>query len=494
LSDSDKNQLQRWVKHFSKQDLPVFQYTARKVSAVTSREDSSAADLVQAILQDPNLTTRVLKTAKTRLYNPLGVQVSTVSQAVILLGFDTIRSICLSSTFVEEGKARQHRGKLVREMVMCVHAAFQARGFAKEAGDANVEEVFIAALLKRLGRFAFWCLAPEELSKKLERETAQPGVTQADSERAVLGFTLDELSGALCKEWALDDVLNSNYSGSREPQARQRFVVLGEELASAASNGWESPEAGKIVRHMARILQQPPVEVWERVKNNAREATRVFSDYGFEEANRFVPDVDEVAEKPSWTRKGAAEEVERRGGPEPNLDAQLHSLRLMSELVSEGRPGFDIILSTALEGLYRGVGLDRVLFAIMSPDRRFLRGRYALGWDRPTFVKHFQHELDTEAKDIFNFALTNRNAIWVRPESGTEIALLVTDDIRDRFGRAPFYIMRVAAEGKAVGVIYADRALSGRALDEESFAGFKHFCQQINLLLSVLARRGTKSS
>lgn len=43
-----------------------------------------------------------------------------------------------------------------------------------------------------------------------------------------------------------------------------------------------------------------------------------------------------------------------------------------------------------LEGIYRGVGLDRTVFALLSPDRHMVSAKYVLGWDRQQLSLSFR--------------------------------------------------------------------------------------------------------
>ena len=61
----------------------------------------------------------------------------------------------------------------------------------------------------------------------------------------------------------------------------------------------------------------------------------------------------------------------------------------LSALTREKQVNLNLFLSTLIEGIYRGVGMDRVIFAITSPDRKLLVGRYALGWEQ-SGIERFQ--------------------------------------------------------------------------------------------------------
>ncbi|MBU2477776.1 MAG: hypothetical protein KKA36_01700, partial [Gammaproteobacteria bacterium] len=65
----------------------------------------------------------------------------------------------------------------------------------------------------------------------------------------------------------------------------------------------------------------------------------------------------------------------------------------------------------------------------------------------------------------------------------------LTAQVIEVTGNSPFFVMPVEVNGRSIGLFYADRMTSGRALDEESYMAFRHFCQQANLALAY-TRRG----
>ncbi len=164
-----------WVVRLSEQGMPIFAKTAQDIGKVTSRSDSTASDLSRVVLQDAALTARLLRIANSPLFNVTGRSISTVSRAVVLLGFDEVRSICLSIAVVESMLKGQQKDLVLDQMARSFHAAVQARAFAVQRGDKAPEEVFIATLLYQLGDMAFWTFSGE-LGKQLAAAMARrPG-------------------------------------------------------------------------------------------------------------------------------------------------------------------------------------------------------------------------------------------------------------------------------------------------------------------------------
>ena len=139
-----------------------------------------------------------------------------------------------------------------------------------------------------------------------------------------------------------------------------------------------------------------------------------------------------------------------------------------------------------LTSMYRGVGMDRTLFALRTPDHRFLAGRYALGVDNEVLRKQFHIETLEAKPNLFQHVIKTRQALWAgQPDNAAERRLL-TPQVLAICSDAPFFVTPIEIRGKVIGVFYADRKVSGRPLDEESFTSFRHFAQQGNLALSFL--------
>ena len=151
--------LNAWLDRIRDQELPIFGKTAERIRDLTDSEKSAVSELADAILCDQGMTAKLLRIANSVIFNTSGTQVTTVSRAIVMLGFDMVRQIALSVAFVDAFLRGRVRERVQREMARAFHAAVQARWLAARRHDAQPEEVFIAALLYRFGDLAFWCFA-----------------------------------------------------------------------------------------------------------------------------------------------------------------------------------------------------------------------------------------------------------------------------------------------------------------------------------------------
>ncbi len=123
--------LDNWIERISENELPISKYTVNAINDVVSKDATSTSDLSRIILRDANLTARVLRLANSATYNVTGSTISTVSRAIVYLGFNLVRDISMSLAIIDgllSGKAKEHALKL---MAQSFHAAVQARDFAE---------------------------------------------------------------------------------------------------------------------------------------------------------------------------------------------------------------------------------------------------------------------------------------------------------------------------------------------------------------------------
>jgi HD-like signal output (HDOD) protein len=468
-----------WATRLVKEDMPIFARTVQCVAGTASRENSSLSDLAWSILEDPSLTTRVLKLANSMYYNPCSKRINTVSRAVMRLGFNTVKEICLAIALIETALSSLHKEKVAVEIARAFHAAVQARKFAILLNLPGPEEVFIAALLGRIGHIAFWCFAGD-VGDRLESAMLEAECEDL-AQMKVLGFKLERLTLRLCQEWKLSDLLESSLHDKNGADPRVRSVKLGYAVAQASEKGWDCPPIKEIMKDASGFLNLSEKETIKTLHESAVAAVEITESYGAKKSSRLVP---LPMEAPS-PLPVPAEEI-RHEYPKPDPGIQLCSLRDLSSLVTAGKGDANMVLSIVLEGIYRGIGMDRVIFALLTPDRQHLKGKYGLGSMEEGYIENFTISANLEIINIFGYLLRQRKPIWVTGKPDLTIRPLLTEELTDLIGDGPFFAMPVAIKGMAVGVICADRNRSGRSLDEESFESFAFFGQQANMSLSAL--------
>lgn len=492
---SPKRSLDEWVDLIRQREMPIFDNTVQKIIAFADNDLAPISELAGVVLRDASLTARVLKLANSIYYNPTNTGISTITRAVIVLGFDAVRDMCLAITLVDALVKGAAKERLSRELARAIHAATQARALAAARGDKSPEEVFIASLLARIGEMAFWCYSGD-LGDKLEHLSKQSGIAPEQAQEKILGFRLSNLSKQLIKEWHLTELLQKAVSHPTQKDERMQVVVLGQQIARCAEEkGWRSGEMHQLVQKAAKLTELPLDEARALLYQKARAASLVASDFGAHFAAVYIPqpsqraldDEDSSMDQPSEEQSSAA--TSTRTPPPPDGPLRIKILRELDVFLDAGQCDFNLIMELVLEGIYRGIGMDRVLFALTTPDKQTIKAKYALGQDQEELSQGFQFIRTPYTPDILFQTMDRKLPVWVTARECEEYAHLIPSSLARLVGHTPFMLAPIIVNHQCIGLFYTDRGLTKRPLDATSFSDFKHFVHQANIGLSRAASR-----
>lgn len=472
-----KSPLDNWIRRIREREMPIFGRTVQSIISVSQDDKTSASQLAKVILQDSGMTTKVLRLANTTHYQPSRVRISTVSRAVMVLGFQTISNLSISVALVDSLLTGKSKDRVTQELARAIHAAVHARALAQQLEDPDPEEVFVATLLYNIGDMAFWCFARNE-GEQLTALMRLPGYSQDQAQRELLGFPLKKLSLGLVKEWGINKLLVDTLENPGSTGVRGKMIRLSREIASATeTHGWDSEEVEALVKEGCKLTRLTPENLVALLHQNARDAAQTAGTFGAAAAVIAIPMPDQ--EKPL----AEIPPIEISEYPEPDPMLQLRILRELS-LSADKRSNMNFILEMTMEGIYRGIGFDRALFALVSPDRKALFAKFALGKGNESLTRDFRFSLTLDPDNIFFQVLERQQDLWVDTKASPAHRRLVTPSITGVLGIKPFFCGAIRVGDKSIGIIYADRALSGRNLDDNSFESFCHFVGQAGLLIS----------
>jgi HD-like signal output (HDOD) protein len=494
VGDSDRA-IGKWIKQLSEKDMPVFSGTVSEVTEVVNSEDTSASDVAQVVLRDASLTGRLLKAVNSFHFNPTNQAINTVSRAVMVMGFDQVRALTLSMILVDNLSQGAQRQKLVDEMALAFHAATQAQEFAKLSKAGEPEDIFVATLLSRLGKMAFWAFADDK-AEELMREI-DAGGNENTAEAEVLGFQLAELTKALSQEWHLGDVVN-DYLHGRMDKKKAACIDAGLVLADMSKAGWDNDAADDVIQKVASTLDLKADKVKERAHANAKTARDVTKIYGSYAASQCIPlpnqplideeDVEPEVLPTDMSDVNLQDELtEVETYPEPDIDYQMTVMQEISATIQE-RPSIGIILEMVLEGIHRGVGMDRAVFAMFNPERTHLSCKYVIGDNAEAIQQQLKIDV-RRPENVFNQIIKNQHARWI-PGDPKQLGGTLSRETMQLLGTPPYFVMPAIVRNKVIGLFLADRNASSRMIQQQDFLAFQQFCQQANMGLTILAMQG----
>ncbi len=477
MTEKENNNTEKWVKHLSSIQLPALSGVMQELNTVTQSDDSCAAQLSEIILKDSALTTKVLRIANSAYHHPTSTNaITTISRAVVQLGFQGIKAISLSVMLVDSLLKENTKERMLEWMARGFHTAIQAENLLKQSGgNEKEEEVFITSLLLHVGEMAFWT-SRSDITNKLDEKLEKGSVGDAQLEQSLLGSTMKEITKAIAEEWQLGDHLQAALSPGHRPSKSTEAVLLGEEISFATEKGWDSQEFRDVLVKASLFSGLGLQDVRKLIEQGAEQAASVAVTYGANKACNFIPSPSEKPAKPE--SKGMVSD--------PQL--QLDILREMGAMV-EQMVDINTLFQMVIEGIHRGIGLERVTLCLIDPKVRTMTAKYILGENIEEWRSDMMFPVISEQDNLFAYSLHNRKSIWLNQSRPHNYNHLLNKKMKRLMDTENCLISSIYAGNRPIGLIVADRGQDGIQISAEQHESFDHFSQQTNMSLAMLAAK-----
>jgi HD-like signal output (HDOD) protein len=463
--------LKDWTHMLCNKEMPIFSNTALRMHNVMNDDRKGVMELASVILQDPNLTVKLLRISNTPHYNLSHQRIDTVSRAIILLGCDIIRELTLACSFFESILSSTNKQQVNEEIAEAIHAAVQAQSIAIAAKDSSPEEVFIATLLNHIGSISFWCFCGDE-GEHILNLINKGNCSREEAEKRVLGFKLTELGACLSNAWGLGGLIEESIKlGVLSRNPRVGLVQLGYEITEALKEGIGSKEYNACVRKIEVLTKQSKIDITEDIKNNISTASDIARQFGATSAAMLI--------------QSRANQIVALEEALPVIDKKQLQLQVSKDITSIILSGkFDIneLLGRVLEGIHRVIDMDRTMFSLLASDKKSFREAFSLGWRKEIFEYRVIFNISETPPNLFFHALTGNHAFWAKPSDNAKLYTLRDTNV---IGKNECFIMPIMSNKTCIGLIYTDRGFSKQPLTEEDFNVFKYFSRQANIGLTI---------
>lgn len=209
---------------------------AVRVLSLTEEQSISAHELADVMAADQALSAKMLRMANSAYYGHAR-RISTVRDAVVLLGSRTVRSAVLVSTVMNRAN---HEGLIERYDFwrFCVAVGIIA-GPAANGQRLDRHQAFTAGVLHAIGLLALDQQAPDLLGDAVSL-AREGNITLRDAELALFGYTDSDLGRLLARQWNFpEDLVEGIGSWPAPPESQPRTLaaVLYHARALAAACG-----------------------------------------------------------------------------------------------------------------------------------------------------------------------------------------------------------------------------------------------------------------
>jgi diguanylate cyclase (GGDEF)-like protein len=249
-------QLIRRISHCP--NLPSLPAIAVQVLELTQRADVDIAQIARLISKDPALSGKILRTVNSSFYGR-SQNVSTISQALVILGLQSVKTLVLGFSLVRHLTGEKSKGfDYLAYWRRSIYAANAARTIAHRVNLVQQEEAFLAALLQDIGMLVLDRVLGEEYGQIHDGITSHGQLAAA--EVAALGMSHAEVGGLMAGQWKLPPLLTVPIAGHHAPErvADPTLRKLTElvNLAGACAEVFVGADAAKAIADVRQCCKE----------------------------------------------------------------------------------------------------------------------------------------------------------------------------------------------------------------------------------------------
>jgi HD-like signal output (HDOD) protein len=185
--------------------IPPLPGTVVKLLEILQKADCDLGELQRVIELDPVLAGKLLRLSNGSFFG-LGKEVTSLRQALIILGLRTVRSTALA--FAVAGALPKSSG--MKDFERCwrrVMTSAMAGKMIAESLGADHDEAFTAGLLQEVGGLMLAASMPDRYEAVFERAGQAAGGSFRDIEREITGHDHAEFGAGMLQRWGLPELL-----------------------------------------------------------------------------------------------------------------------------------------------------------------------------------------------------------------------------------------------------------------------------------------------
>ncbi len=483
--------LLRRMRH--KSDFPALSESVGAINKIANSETESIDKLSNTILKDFALTNKLLRLVNSAYFRPAGGgNISTVSRAVIVLGFEAVRNIAITVLLFEHLQNKGNANQLKEDFLRANLAGVLAKDIGAAAKMRDLEQAFICALFHSLGRLLSQFYFPEE-SDEIRRIMAQKGCGEESAALQVLGISLEELGIAIARQWGFPPLIVGSMrrlppGGVKKPtQSEDRLRLLSafsNELCDVIAQATPETRDRELRKTMVRFAEVTALDQQE-VQRTVQRAVEEVADFarvihlnlqqtafgkqmrlfarGHGEANAAVDrENGQNFEDPTILADGDPLGGMDGDSAAPTVDAQAVLTAGIQDISNTLIDGFQLtdILRIILETMYRAMGFKRVILCIRDAKAGVMQGRFGFGPNANEVAKAFRFPLSF-TPDIFHAATSKGVDLLISDINDPKISARIPEWYRKAVPANSFVLFPLNIKGSPVALIYADGDQAG---------------------------------
>jgi len=478
---------------------------------------TSVEELSQLISRDPTVTEKVISCANTLGYNPAGVKVSTIPDAIRTVGFEKIRNLSITLILAENASAAFNSFDQRNAAALSVCTGLMAQElFNRPEDESQSEFLYVCASLRNYGLLLLSSLCHERFQLAMAHALNMP---RDEAFKKVFGLTPTALGRTiLCKTNLPRNILNTLQALGKEDlshspvQPEQEAQVLSDLSLSISSVLLDSNVSpNDLNKELQSVLERfsecYPIELEAVLQATLRIEEKVST---MNQVLKLSADASPLSAK----LNARLNREELPGEPDYARRMPLLRTKRLSEMNKEERsvfsranfaPVFDKvrkclsgdshetepILEASAIAFKDAVELESCFF--LTPDS-FEAGHYSASVGQGQLFSRIKNRpyVSPRKRDIFSICLSRQEVILIQDIHAGKIGSVIPDWIHSAGKTSSFIIIPITAEGSLKSILVGT-VTEGQKIDL-SESDIKHLRDLRAQLGSLYARAAAQTA
>ncbi len=469
----------QWIDLIANNELPAITSTTKMLDKFSSDDKSSLPKLSQAILHDQALSSCLLKVANNIQH--IGVsKVTTVSRASVILGMSAVKNICLTSKLVESLLQNKNLtikvyNRLTQLMANSFFAGMLAKMMVPQYNEDTQEEVYLAAMLYRIGETAFWSTG----DIATERLISHTNLSDNDFNHYCieqLGCNFTELSIGLTSNWNLSDLLLKALDDPTSRTDEIKIIYFADKLSASIANPTSAKEFNTLLEDIASIMSVSVKQLKSKISDTREQVLHLLSSYG---ASILKKQIKILPTNSDFEQNKMPIYVDSKTKDKSLLDIFIRLTKMMKT-----SHDFNEYLQLILSESVQVFGFERCSFLMLADNGLKVKSRFVYDHTGEEHINIHIHL--ARSKNVIEKVIKSNTPVLVNDYQQPRWQDLITKEISSFINNGSLAIIPVKIGNKVIGVICAQYFLSNHDISAEDFNQFCSLVDHLNMCLTMI--------
>jgi len=468
----------QWVDLIANNELPAITSTAKMLDKFSSDDKSSLPKLSKAILHDQALSSCLLKVANN--IHHIGVsKVTTVSRASVILGMSAVKNICLTSKLVESLLENKNvsihvYNRLTQLMANSFYAGMLAKMMSSQYNEDTQEEMYLAAMLYRIGETAFWSTG-DVITERLIKHSNLSDNDFSHYCIEQLGSSFTELSIGLTSTWNLSDLLLKALDDPTSRTDEIKIIYFADKLSTSIANPTSAEEFNTLLEDIASIMHVSVRKLKKKISETREQVLHLLSSYG---ASILKKQIKPLPVDADFEQNRSPVFIDYQ-----TKEKSLLALFIRLTKMMKNSNDFNDYLQVLLAESVSVFGFERCSFLMLADNGLRVKSRFVYNLEGEENIKISIHL--AQSKNIIGEAIALDKPMLINDYQQPIWQDLMAKEIVTFINDGALAVVPVKIKNKIIGVICVQSFLSNHEIASEDFNQFCSLVDHLNMCLTM---------